>query len=206
MEGKRMDMELQNNTPLLETERLILRKFEAHDIQALFDIYSDIDVNVHLPWFPLQSFEEAKAFYEDKYAEAYRQPNGYRYAVCLKSDNIPIGYVNVSDGDSNDFGYGLRKEYWHKGIVSEACKAVVGQLKKSGLPYITATHDVSNPRSGNVMKNIGMTYCYSYEEQWQPKNILVTFRMYQLNLDGQNDRVYKKYWDNSSIRFVETGV
>jgi len=78
-------------------------------------------------------------------------------------------------------------------FIAFACKAVVEQLKKSGVPYITATHDVNNPRSGNVMKSIGMTYCYSYEEQWQPKNIRSTFRMYQLNLDGQNDRVYNKY-------------
>lgn len=41
------------------------------------------------------------------------------------------------------------------------------------------------------MKRIGMEYQYSYEEQWQPKDILVTFRMYQLNLDGQEDRVCK---------------
>jgi len=187
---------------MLETERLILRKFEASDIQALFDIYSDIDVNVYLPWFPLRSLEEAKTFFEDNYAEAYRRSSGYRYAICLKSDNIPIGYVHVSDSDSNDLGYGLRKEYWHKGIVSEACKAVIEQLKKAGLPFITATHDVNNPRSGNVMKTIGMTFCYSYEEQWQPKNIRVTFRMYQLNLDGQNDRVYKGYWDKASVRSV----
>ena len=53
------------------------------------------------------------------------------------------------------------------------------------------------------MRNVGMQYQYSYEEQWQPKNILVTFRMYQLNLDGQEERVYKKYWDNAAVRFVE---
>ena len=40
-----------------------------------------------------------------------------------------------------------------------------------------------------------MKYRYSYKELWQPKNILVTFRMYQLNLDGQEERVYRKYWD-----------
>ena len=44
---------------------------------------------------------------------------------------------------------------------------------------------------------------YSYEELWQPKNIPVTFRMYQINFDGSDDRVYKKYWDNSSVRFIE---
>jgi RimJ/RimL family protein N-acetyltransferase len=100
----------------------------------------------------------------------------------------------------------LEKEYWHKGIVVEACKAIVEQVKKSAIPYITATHDINNVRSGNVMKNIGMTYCYSYEEQWQPKNILVTFRMYQLNLDGVNDRIYKKYWDCADVRFVEADI
>ncbi len=46
----------------------------------------------------------------------------------------------------------------------------------------------------------------NYEKQWQPKDILVTFRMYQLNLDGNDKRVYKKYWDTSSVHFVETGV
>ena len=70
----------------------------------------------------------------------------------------------------------------------------------------TATHDRNNPRSGGVMRNVGMKYQYSYEEQWQPKNILVTFRMYQLNLDGEKDRVYKKYWDSSDVHFIEAGI
>ncbi len=30
--------------------------------------------------------------------------------------------------------------------------------------------------------------------------------MYQLNFDEQKDRVYKKYWDNSNIHFVETDI
>jgi len=47
------------NTPLLETERLILRKFTENDIEALFTIYGDKDVNTFLPWFPLKSLEEA---------------------------------------------------------------------------------------------------------------------------------------------------
>lgn len=30
--------------------------------------------------------------------------------------------------------------------------------------------------------------------------------MYQLNFDERKDRVYKKYWDNSNIHFVETDI
>ena len=108
--------------------------------------------------------------------------------------------------EHHDFGYGLSKEYWRKGIVTEAGRAVIAQVKKDGLPYITATHDRNNPRSGGVMRNVGMKYQYSYEEQWQPKNILVTFRMYQLNLDGEKEQVYKKYWDSSDVHFIEAGI
>lgn len=59
------------------------------------------------------------------------------------------------------------------------------------MQYITATHDVNNPRSGNVMKRLGMLYKYSYIEQWQPKNIPVTFRMYQLNFNKNDEFVYR---------------
>lgn len=194
------------NTPQLQTERLILRRFQEEDIEALFAIYKDEEVNTYLPWFTLQTIDEAKTFFKERYANVYQQPQGYHYAICLKTDNVPIGYVHVSMDEAHDFGYGLRKEFWHQGIVSEASKAVVEQIKKDGLPYITATHDVKNPRSGNVMKQLGMTYKYSYEEQWQPKDILVTFRMYQLNFDEQKDRTYTKYWDTSTVHFIEPNL
>ena len=60
--------------------------------------------------------------------------------------------------EHHDFGYGLRKEFWRRGIVTEAGKAVIEQAQKDGLPYITATHDRNNPRSGGVMQNVGMSY------------------------------------------------
>lgn len=191
------------NTPTLETERLILRRFTEEDIEALYLILQDEEVNTFLPWFPAKSLEDAQAFYEEHYAKSYAEDQGYAYAICLKQDNIPVGYIKVDMDESHDFGYALRKEFWHKGIVSEAAKAVMEQVKKDGIPFITATHDVKNPRSGGVMQKIGMKYCYSYEEQWQPKDFLVTFRLYQLNFDGQDDRVYKKYWNTYKNHFVE---
>ena len=105
--------------------------------------------------------------------------------------------------ESHDLGYGLRKEYWNQGIVTEAGRAVIERVRKDGIPYLTATHDVKNPASGAVMEKLGMSYQYSYEELWQPKNFLVTFRMYQINLDGQTERVYRKYWEQSEVHFVE---
>lgn len=194
------------NTPTLKTERLILRKFTENDLDAFYKIYSDEEVNLFLPWYPLKTMEEANVFYEQQFVSRYNQESGYNYAVCLKKDNYPIGYVNVSTEDSYDFGYGLRKEFWHKGIVTEASKTVIEQLKRDGILYITATHDVNNPRSSGVMEQLGMKYQYSYEEQWQPKDFLVTFRMYQLNLDGDDSRVYRRYWNMSTVHFMEADI
>lgn len=194
------------NTPQLKTERLILRKYTENDIEALYLILMDKEVNTFLPWYPLKSIDEAQSFFEARYAANYRNPQAYAYAICLKEDNCPIGYMQVDMDESHDFGYGLRKDFWHQGIVSEAGKAVIEQVKKDGLAYITATHDIHNPRSGGVMRQVGMKYQYSYEEQWQPKDFLVTFRMYQLNFDEKDSRVFKKYWDNSTVHFVETGI
>ncbi len=193
------------NTPQLETERLILRKFTENDIDALYLILKDKEVNTFLPWFPLNSMEEAHNFFIKEYAANYAKAQAYAYAICLKEDNYPIGYIKVSMDDSYDFGYGLRREFWHQGVVTEAGKAVIAQVQKDGIPYITATHDINNPRSGGVMKQVGMKYQYSYEEQWQPKNLLVTFRMYQLNFDKNID-VFKKYWDSSAVHFIETKI
>lgn len=198
-----MDLKITDNTPRIETDRLILRQFSEQDAAALFRILSDRETNTFLPWFPLESLEETKKLLQEKYLQYYRQPSGFRYAICLKTDDMPIGYLHVSDEDSHDLGYGLRSDCWHRGLATEACLAVIDRLRAAGLPYITATHDRNNPKSGAVMQKIGMSYQYSYQEQWQPKNKPVIFRLYQLNLDGREERVYRKYWDNSVVHFVE---
>lgn len=191
------------NSPVIETHRLILRKFTPEDVNDFFEIMSDKEVNVFLPWFPLKTTEEAITFLTDRYFAYDSKPSAYRYAICLKEDNKPIGYVCLSESENHDFGYGLKKEFWHRGIVTEAAKAVMKKIIDAGYPYITATHDVNNPRSGEVMKKLGMVYKYSYVEQWQPKDIPVTFRMYQLNFDGKDDRTYMEYWDKYADHFVE---
>jgi len=200
------DFQNVENTPTIETDRLILRAFTEEDADDFFLLLKDEEVNTFLPWFPVKTLEQARTYLRENYLDYYKHDSAYRYAVCLKSDNRSIGYVVVSNNDSNDFGYGLRKEFWHRGIVTEASMAVVKQLAKAGYAYITATHDVKNSRSGEIMKKVGMKYRYSYVELWQPKNILVTFRMYQLNFDGVNERTFTGYWNKYPEHFIEGNI
>lgn len=174
------------NTPQLETPRLILRKFTQDDLEDVFRIYSDLEVNTFLPWFPLRSMDEARAYLAHEILPEYEKEIAYRYAVVEKASQSVIGYVSLNGIDEEkccaDLGYGLRKEAWRKGYMSEACRAVLRRAKEAGFRVLTATHDVNNPASGEVMKAIGMTYRYAYGEQWQPKNFKVTFKLYQIDL------------------------
>lgn len=196
---------INENTPTILTERLILRKFAESDAQAMFEILRDEKTNVFLPWVPMKTLEQATAFMRERFIETYAGEFGYRYAICTREDNRAVGYVCLCAGESRDFGYGLLSDFWHRGIVTEAASAVVERIKTSGIAYITATHDVNNPRSGSVMKKLGMSYAYSYVEQWQPKNLEVTFRMYQRSFVQPCD-IYMKYWENSDVHFIEKNI
>lgn len=131
-----------------------------------------------------------------------REKQAYAYAVCLKKDDIPIGYIHLGTSGAFDLGYGLLPQFRGRGIITSACFAVIQRAKRSGMEFITATHDRNNPKSGAVMQRLGMKYCYSYREQWQPKNRSVIFRMYQLNLQRACP-VYAEYKKNSPEWFIE---
>lgn len=181
------------NTPRLETERLILRRFTEADIPAMYTLFSDEDVNRYLPFFPVKNLAEAREFYEKRFAPVYEQERGYSYAICLKTDDVPIGYIVLKMDDAHEFGFCLRKEFWNQGVTTEAGHALIEQAKRDGIPFVTATHDANNPASGAVLKRIGLVHQYSYEEMWQPKGFLVTFRMYQQNFTMPDDYVYRGY-------------
>lgn len=169
-----------NNLFTAESRRLVLRPFCERDLPALRRILTDEKTNVFLPWFPPCSERELRALAEKRFLPAQ---DAVRLAVCLKEDAAPFGYVTV-EGAAHDLGYGFLPETWGRGYATEACAALIGRLRaeRAPLPFLTATHDKNNPASGAVMRKLGMRYCYSYREQWMPKNLSVLFRMYQLDL------------------------
>ena len=92
------------NTPRLETERLVLRRFTPADVEPLFSLMRDREVNTFLPWFPLETEADAARYLEEHYLDYYRRPSGCRYAICLRENDRPIGYLHVDDGESHDLG------------------------------------------------------------------------------------------------------
>ena len=189
--------------PTLTTARLSLRPFSRADLPALFEILADEEANRFLPWFPVRTMGEAEAFYRQRHEASA----DLHFAVCPKPEGAPIGYVKLSPEPPYDLGYGLRSACWGRGIASEAVAAALDWARRAAFaPYVTATHDVNNPRSGGVMRRVGMRYAYSYREQWQPKDVSVVFRLYQLSLDGRERPAYPGYWERYPEHFVEQGL
>ena len=182
----------------LETPRLRLRPFALRDAEAMYALLRDPVVNTFLPWFPAQTLAEAEEMLRSRCIGG----PGVHYAVCLRGEDAPIGYVSLAEGPAYDLGYGLARAHWGQGIPSEAAAAVLAEARRAGLAFVTATHDVHNPASGGVMRKIGMTYRYSYVERVQPKDQIVTFRLWQIDFAPEVP-TYPGYWNTYPDHFVE---
>ena len=174
-----------------------MRVFSENDADEIMKLLADESVSRFLPLFPPKNEDEARAFIRSRFLSG-----GRNYALFVKGEECLAGYVTLVEKEPHDLGYALARRNWGRGLTAEACRAVIASLDKTQFPYLTATHDVNNPASGAVMKKLGMTYRYSYVEQWQPKNFPVVFRMYQLPLAGR-DETYMGYWREHAEHFIE---
>ena len=151
-------------TQYIETDRLILRRFEVSDAQAMFDNWaSDDEVTKYLTWPTHADISVTEQVLED-WVSQYAKDDCYRWAIVLKENGPqPIGSIDVchwrEDGHAPETGYCMGKRWWHRGIMTEALGAVIEFVfDQVGVQRIVARHDVNNPHSGGVMRKCGMTF------------------------------------------------
>lgn len=151
-------------TQTLETTRLILRRYVAEDAAAMYKNWaSDEDVTKYLMWQPHLTQKISQRVIED-WVNQYTNKNYYHWAIILKDKgNDPIGDISVVDMKEDismaHIGYCIGKTWWHKGITSEALKAVMDFLFDIvDVNRIESRHDPRNPNSGKVMEKCGMKY------------------------------------------------
>ena len=148
---------------IYETERLIIRQWEEKDYADLFEFASDPNVTkyLHYPTYTNENTaKERIAFLIEKYETG---GIAQEYAIELKDSNKVIGSINIGSytktaGGTIRFGYTLNTKFQGKGYMTEAVKGLFKYIQKNNLAKrIEATHDVSNEKSGNVLKRVGMT-------------------------------------------------
>lgn len=151
-------------TKYLETDRLILRRFKKEDAEAMYNNWtSDNEVTKYLTW-PTHSSQEVSQGILDEWVRSYSDDRFYQWAIVLKENgDKPIGSISSVDIKEKTsmahIGYCIGRAWWHKGITSEALRAVMDFLfDEVGANRIEARHDPRNPNSGKVMKKCGMKY------------------------------------------------
>lgn len=151
-------------TQYIETERLILRRFELSDAQAMFDNWaSDDEVTKYLTW-PTHADVSVTEGILGQWVSQYGDDIYYNWAIVLKEHGPePVGNINVAhwheNGDTPEIGYCMGRRWWHQGIMSEALGAVLDFLfERVGVEQIVALHDTNNPHSGGVMRKCGMVF------------------------------------------------
>jgi|GEM_PF-407525 len=140
-------------TITLKTERLILRRFAPEDAAAMFR---------NLPSKAGDTVAAVEAFFRTSWLEAYESTDSYRWVIELKVLAEPIGTVKTDRVDdahrSLELGYEIGERWWHQGIMTEAVRRVIQFFfEEVGLNRIAARHNATNPRSGGVMINAGMS-------------------------------------------------
>ena len=151
-------------TKIIETERLILRRVRKEDAQMMYDNYAgDDEVTKYLSW-PTHTSPEICAMVLRDWVSGYEKSDFYLWAITVKAEGDGlIGTISVvAHNDSiekAEIGYCIGRQWWHKGITSEALKAVMDYLfDEVSFNRLEACHDPRNPNSGKAMMKCGMKY------------------------------------------------
>ena len=153
---------------LLETERLILRRWEKNDAESLYEYAKDPDVGPIAGWPAHRSIEESRDVIKNVF-------NGKEaYAICLKTDNKAIGAVELKlnghtdmteRDDECELGYWLGKPFWGQGIVPEAVKEMLRHaFEEIGMTTVWVGYYEGNAKSKRVQEKCGFRYRWKSED------------------------------------------
>ena len=149
-------------TPILETERLVLRPFKIEDAPTVFENWtSDADVAKFMRWSVHNSVEDTVEWIPSE-IELLNSDNVYNWIFVLKSTDELIGsggLVYNKDKEMFELGYNIMKKYWGIGITTEAAVEIVDFAKNSlSLPELFCCHAKENIASGRVIEKLGFGY------------------------------------------------
>lgn len=159
-----MNVEIDISNVKLETERLILRAWKITDLDNFFEYASVNGVGEKAGWEHHKSKDESleilKMFIDEKKV----------FAIVLKENQKVIGSIGIEecsqDLDKNlenllgrELGYVLSKDYWNKGIMTEAVSKVIEYcFKILKLNYLIATCFNYNVASKRVLEKLNFKF------------------------------------------------
>lgn len=174
-------------TPILETERLLLRPLTTADAGAVFDNWtSDPDVARFMRWEVHKSVSDTESWLASD--EALLESDAvYNWGLVLKSTRELIGSGGLVFNEEKgmyELGYNIMKKYWNNGLTTEAARRII-DFGKDVLHQsrFFCCHAKDNPASGKVMMKVGFQhqgdgvyYSFNHERKFECKEYLLVIR------------------------------
>ena len=147
--------------PEIRTKRLVLREPTMKDAKWYLEHFSRPEI-VRGQGFPApKNIGVARSELRQYMVDLYRKRMGFRWIILLKDGNTPVGSVGFykwspSADHQAEMGYDLDREYWGRGIMSEAMKAVIDfGFKRMKLNRVEVFIMPRNRRSIRLVKSLG---------------------------------------------------
>ena len=147
----------------IETERLILRPWEEMDLMDFYEYASVDGVGQRCGWLPHKDLEESRnilrMFREERKTLALEWKENHKVigSVGLEARDVDLGIPENLAG--REIGYVLNKDYWGRGVMPEAVKAVIGYcFRELEFDWLTCGHFVWNDQSRRVVEKCGFQY------------------------------------------------
>lgn len=165
-----------NGTKTIETERLILRRFEYTDDTAMLKYWIADEKIQSMYSEPVYSTKEEVKELLDIYIGSYEKDDYYRWAIIEKDCGECIGQIAYWLVDSkNHFAeieYCIGKSFWGKGYAGEALQAVIDfTFSHTDFVKLEAYHRAENIKSGRVLEKSAM-YITDNVERFRRENVL----------------------------------
>ncbi len=139
----------------MRTERLFLRPVFPEDWRDIYRGIADygvVSMLARAPW--PYSKDDARTFCSSANADGRK-----RFAITLPQQaGAPvIGMIGFEqlDGDGEEVGYWIGKNWQRRGFATEAVRGVVQIAEALGLASLEAGHFIDNPASGQVLRKAG---------------------------------------------------
>ena len=173
---------------MIETERVLLRKFTLDDVDDAWEMNRDPEVRKYLLGEGEPTRDQVRKLIEQNTLGDYEKYGYGRLAVIHKADNRFIGFTGLKympDLDEVDVGYRLCRDYWNQGLATEATRPTIEYgFRELNLDRIIAMALPGNKASIRVMQKLGLTF-------W--KNVIeegVEAVCYKIEISGIEEQVH----------------
>jgi ribosomal-protein-alanine N-acetyltransferase len=174
-----MDINIDVTKTIIETDRLVLRTWQAMDLNDFYEYASVEGVGEMAGWKHHDSIDVSKKILQSFISEKNV------FAIMCKKNNKVIGSLGLHKSWANEVnnyehfkikevGYVLSKTYWGMGLMPEAVTSVIRfYFDKCKLDALTISHISSNNQSKRVIEKCGFTFVK--QSEFYAKQLELTF-------------------------------